>query len=275
LQWDFRNSLMDAERNDEAKLSVLSNYSPFASTARQSSSPGHSQFRQLLPSNSSVRFDAKRNNVARKDAERNDAERNDAAKLSGLSNYSPFASTSRQSSSPGHLQFRQLLPSNSSVRFDAKRNNVARKDAERNDYETTENNSFFTNSNSRKFTVQQQQVKPLEPHREHNTQQDALNYSNLKERVNILERELVEEKRLRWEWEDNFRRNPLVLRNQHMELVRGENPNVNDFLKRSKDQSETSIILPIVMAIYVATVMAHLLFFCGRKKLLDVRKEDK
>jgi hypothetical protein len=146
------------------------------------------------------------------------------------------------------------------VRFDAKCNNVARKDAECNDYETTENNSFFTNSNLRKFTVQQQQVKPFEPHREHNTQQEALNYSNLKERVNLLERELVEEKRLRWEWEDNFRRNPVVLRNQHMESVRGENPNVNDFLKRSKDQSETSIILPIVMAIYVATVMAHLLF---------------
>jgi hypothetical protein len=107
---------MDAERNDEAKLSVLSNYSPFASTARQSSSPGHSQFRQLLPSNSSAHNDAERNDAERNDAERNDAERNDAvrndaerndaAKLSGLSNYSPFASTSRQSSSPGHLQFR-------------------------------------------------------------------------------------------------------------------------------------------------------------------------
>ncbi len=139
---------MDGERNDEAKLSVLSNYSPFASTARQSSSPGHSQFCQLLPINSSARNDAERNDAerndaVRNDAVRNDAERNDAAKLSGLSNYSPFASTSRQSSSPGHLQFRQLLPSNSSVRFDAKRNNVARQDAERNDYETTEKKLIF------------------------------------------------------------------------------------------------------------------------------------
>jgi hypothetical protein len=59
----------------------------------------------------------------------------------------------------------------------------------------------------------------------------------LNERVNILERQLFEEKRLRLELEDNFWRNPLLLQNQNsnMELLRGKNQNINDFLKRSKD----------------------------------------
>lgn len=84
---------------------------------------------------------------------------------------------------------------------------------------------------------EQPRVKPLELHREHKTQQEALNYSNLNERVNILERQLFEEKRLRLELEDNFWRNPLLLQNQNsnMELLRGKNQNINDFLKRSKD----------------------------------------
>jgi hypothetical protein len=64
----------------------------------------------------------------------------------------------------------------------------------------------------------------------------ASGYSQLNERVTFLERQLVQEKRLRLELEDNFRKNQIQVQNKRLEVVRGTNVNINDYLKRSKEQ---------------------------------------
>ncbi len=64
----------------------------------------------------------------------------------------------------------------------------------------------------------------------------ASGYSQLNERVTFLERQLVQEKRLRLELEDNFRKNQIQVENKQLEVVRGTNVNINDYLKRSKEQ---------------------------------------
>jgi hypothetical protein len=67
----------------------------------------------------------------------------------------------------------------------------------------------------------------------------ASGYSQLNERVTFLERQLrqlVQEKRLRLELEDNFRKNQIKVQNKQLEVVRGTNVNINDYLKRSKEQ---------------------------------------
>jgi hypothetical protein len=66
----------------------------------------------------------------------------------------------------------------------------------------------------------------------------APSYSHLNERINILERELFKEKRLLLELEENLRKNLIPIQNLHMELVCGSNKNINDFLKRLKDQEK-------------------------------------
>jgi hypothetical protein len=63
----------------------------------------------------------------------------------------------------------------------------------------------------------------------------AASYSNLNERMNILERQLVQEKRLRLDLEEHIRRNLMI--NLNKEVVRGTNDNINDFLKESKEQA--------------------------------------
>jgi hypothetical protein len=65
----------------------------------------------------------------------------------------------------------------------------------------------------------------------------AASYSNLNERMNILERQLVQEKRLRMDLEENIRRNLITNQNKQFDVVRGTNVNINDFLKESKEQA--------------------------------------
>jgi hypothetical protein len=66
----------------------------------------------------------------------------------------------------------------------------------------------------------------------------AATYSHLNERITFLERELIQEKRLRLDLEENFRKNRILNQNKQMEVVRGSNVNIIDFLKRSKDQEK-------------------------------------
>jgi hypothetical protein len=122
-----------------------------------------------------------------------------------------------------------------SARNDAQRNDTQRNDAQRNDAKRKQSKitTFFSNSNSAKFQVPQ---LPYQFRRPPNFQ--APSYSHLNERINILERELFKEKRLRLELEENLRKNLIPIQNQHMELVCGSNKNINDFLKRSKDQEK-------------------------------------
>jgi hypothetical protein len=65
----------------------------------------------------------------------------------------------------------------------------------------------------------------------------AAGYSHLNERMNILERQLVQEKRLRMDLEENIRRNLITNQNKQFDVVRGTNVNINDFLKESKEQA--------------------------------------